>query len=218
MNGRRHRRGAPSAEAFTLLECLLGVPVLLLFLGMAWSFHAGASRDTARTSDNAAAFQSTLVGMEHLRRDLEKMLYQSPRRDLALLPHPDLGEGRGIGLRVPDLPAGATPWTAEHATVSYSLRKVAGASHAYRLVRRDEKHGTEAEIRGCLLRDMVAHLVPCGSAGGNGLSAYQAYLDVTMIGVGSERGLVTHTASMLVALPLMAPAGAYELQLALGGR
>ena len=199
-------------RGFTIVELVLGLSLTALVLSMAYSFQVGATRETKLTGEHAEALRSVLVAMESMRRDLEQMLYQCPQRDLALLPHPELGPGRAISLRVPDPGEATDPWKALHVPVLYELRRVAGSPHAHHLVRKEAESGRETVLRSCLLRDMLAHFIPLKAQASQGLSRYQAYLEITMIGLGSPEGTATYTASMMVPLALMSPAGIYTVR------
>lgn len=218
-DGRRvpHRVGRTrSTRAFTLVEIVVGLSIATLTLSMAYSLQLGATRSSTRSGEHAEALRSVMIAMESVRRDLEQMLYQCPQRDLVLIAHPELGENRGVSLRVPDVRNGAGLWGALHVPVTYSLRHVEGPSQAYRLVRTETKTGRETVLKSCLLRDMVVHFVPLKTTRSQGLSPYRAYLEVTMVGLGSVTGAVTYTSSMMVPLALMSPAGAYTVRLPSG--
>lgn len=210
-------RTALGARGFTLVEIVVGLAILALLLSMAYAFHLGAARNTALTGEHTVALRSVMVALESLRRDLEQMSYQCPQRDLVLLSHPELGDGRGVSLRVPDAPGADDPWRETYVPVTYQLRRVAGSKAAYHLVRTMAASGRETVLANCLLRDMLVHFLPPGSAGSPGLSPYQAYLEITMVGLGSVDGTATYTASIMVPLAMMRPAGAYTASVPLKG-
>jgi len=185
---------------------------VVMLIALAHTFYVGATTGTIRSIEHGDALRSVSVAMEAIRRDLEQMLYQCPQRDLALLPHPELGPGRAISLRVPDPGEATDPWKALHVPVLYELRRVAGSPHAHHLVRKEAESGRETVLRSCLLRDMLAHFIPLKAQASQGLSRYQAYLEITMIGLGSPEGTATYTASMMVPLALMSPAGIYTVR------
>jgi hypothetical protein len=137
------------------------------------------------------------------------MLYQCPGRDLAIT-----DGGSGLHVRVPKAPSSTDPWNAEHVPVSYRLEPTPGFQGAQRLLRKNGRTGEERPLRGCLLKRVQFALVPLRTSGtgGGGLSDLQAYLEITLVGMGSENGTVVHTASMLYPLVLMAPVGLYTLR------
>jgi len=198
--------------AFSIVEVTIGMAILVMLLAVTHSFHIGATKSAAITGEHSEALRSVVVALESIRRDLEQMIYQCPSRDLALLNHPELGDNRGLSVRVSDGSISSDSWRATFVPVSYALRRVAGSSHAYHLVRTDTNSGKETVLKSCLLRDMLIRHVPLKDGGGKGLSPYQAYLEITMIGLGSLNGQDSYTASMVVPLALMYPAMAYTVK------
>lgn len=188
-------------RGFTLVEALVAVLLLGLILGVLFYLQRGASKGNLLATDHSEALRASMVALESVQREVDRMLYQCPERDLVMLAHSELGPGSGVALRVPADVPGAHPWEARHVPVSFTLRRTPAKVPAYLLVRTETDTGRETVMRGHLLADLKVRLIPRGTATAPSLSPFCAYLEVVATGLGSGEGTARYTASSL--LPLM---------------
>lgn len=186
-------------RAFTVLEALVAVLLLGLILGVLVSLQRGGAKAGLLATDHSEALRAAMVALEAVQRDVDRMLYQCPDRDLVMLAHSELGPGSGLGLRVPAKTPGSHAWEAKHVPVAFTLRRTPAKVPAYFLVRTE--NGTDTVLREHLLADLKVRLIPRGTAATPSLSPFCAYLEVIATGLGSGEGTARYTASSL--LPLM---------------
>jgi len=130
--------------------------------------------------------------------DVSRMRFQDLRRDLAIL-----DGGRTLSLAIPR-PLTPDFWSCLHDPVVFALTPVPGAKDAYTLTR--QENGKGRTIGGCLLKSLYFRIIPPGE-----ISALQAYLEVTMVGLGAVGSKTTYTGSVLVPLTLMVVPQPYPL-------
>ena len=171
---------------FTLVEALVGASVFLLAISMIYTFFLGATNSTGKSVEASDALRSVLIATEALRHDAGRLVFQR-RTDLVLT-----NQNRGLSTLVPEA-FGTDLWNNQTSPVTYSLEPVEGASEVFRLIRKDSA-GSHA-LGGCLLKDLlITYVAP------KDISKLQAYLQVTMIGLGSTSAKATYTGSALLPL------------------
>jgi hypothetical protein len=185
-----------------VVELAVGTSIALLVMAMVYGFWAGASRSTGRSVEHSDALRSVLIASEFIRHDVSQMLYQWPSRDMAIF----AGQ-TALGLRVPGRLDPADFWSKENNVfdpVTYTLQLVPGSRNVFRLIRKDL--GGPSPLRACLLGGLHFEKIGPGV-----VSQDQAYLQVTMVGVGSEKPSAFFTSSMLIPLTPMYPPVPYRL-------
>jgi hypothetical protein len=154
---------------------------------MTLGLTGAAGRQTARSCEESDAMRSALTGLETVRQDVARMIFQEPR-DMAILE-----DGRRLSLLVPgDLTQDR--WTAQAKAVTFRLVPVAPGQRAFWLSREEEAAPSQP-LRSCLLADVVFRHVPAGQ-----VSELQDYLEVIIIGLGRTGGGQTYTATALLPL------------------
>lgn len=196
------------SRAFTLVEVLIGVGLLVLVMGLVWAFFFGGAQQTKGSQESSDAVQSVMIASEWIRSDVARMRLVDPSKDLAIFnPGTDLGVGRGLSLRVP---RELTPdfWYYTWDPVTYQLDPIMGTENMvprpYQLVRIDDK-GRKA-LANCYLADMLVNVVDVGA-----VSEMQAYLEITLVGLGAPGSKAMYTQSQLLPLTLWAPPIKYEV-------
>lgn len=195
-----------SRKAFTIVEIMISVAIFAMVIILVYAFYVGGATSTSKSVDHSDAIRSAVIACEAIRRDLARALYQEPTRDLGIF-----NNGRGVSVRIPSEPLDENNlWQALHSPVTYTLKDIPGSKGAKYLIRKDDKEGggSERQLKGCYLRDILVQYIPQGK-----ISPLQAYLEVTMIGMGNPKNDVTYTTSMLIPMPLMLPTGQYSLAL-----
>jgi hypothetical protein len=181
------------ARGLTFVEVLIGTTVFFMVLALVFTFFLSGTDSSGRSVEASDALRSVLLATEFLRHDAARLVFQRSD-DLKIL-----NGGRGIGMLVVE-EMGPDLWSSGTVSISYSLAPVAGAREVYQLVRQEK--GPPRPISGCLLKDLLIQYVPVGQ-----VSALQAYLEVTMIGLGSTSARATYTGCSLLPLnPVVAPA------------
>jgi prepilin-type N-terminal cleavage/methylation domain-containing protein len=190
-------------RGFTLAETIVAAAIFTLIVAIVASLYAGATRGANLSVEASDALRSTLIAAEYIRRDVGEMLFQLPDRDLVISP-----DRHALTIRVP----GSLPedfWKADFEGLIYRLERMPGTTGTFRLVRQFRKQ-SEA-IAGCLLQDVTfTHVRP------GGLSPLQAYLQVTLVGLGSADRPTTYTYSMF--LPLTKLKAPQPMKFARGAR
>jgi len=183
-------------RAVTLVEVLVASAVFLVLAAAAYPFLTGAAGGTARAVEASDALRSTLIATELLRHDAARLFFQH-RDDLVIM-----NDGRALSMLIPAPTADL--WTLPVQPVTYTLAAVPAADRVYRLLR-DDGAGPRP-VAGCLLRDLLVRYVAPGE-----ISAQRAYLEVTLIGLGSERPRTSYSASALLPLDRTRLPRAYPL-------
>jgi type II secretory pathway pseudopilin PulG len=181
------RRTAPAerSNAFTVAEAIVATAIFSMLVAIALSLYAGGASGSARSMEASDALRSTLVAAEAIRRDVGEMLYQIRDRDVVISP-----DHRSLTIRVPaSLPDDF--WNADFEGIVLRLERVEGTSNTFQLVRHS-RTGAQV-ISGCLLEDVQFEFIPAG-----GLSTLQAFLEVTLVGLSSEKTATRYTYSMFL--------------------
>lgn len=204
MRTRSTRRG------LTLVEVLIGASVFFLAMAMMWSFFVSASQQTGKTADSSDAVRSVMIASEFMRYDVARMRLVDPSKDLAIFnPGGDIGDGRGLSMRVPR-EMGADFWYYTWDPVTYELKyplgiKVEDYNPRPLQLWRTDSTGSKP-LANCWLADMLVRVVPVGE-----VSEMQAYLEITLVGLGSPGSKAMYTQAQLLPLTLWAPPTKYEV-------
>lgn len=193
------------------MEITIGAAIFVMLLILTWAFYSGGMKSNSKSVEHSDALRSVVIAFESIRRDLARALYQEPTRDLGIF-----NMGRGVSVRIPSEADPNNLWQALHSPVTYSLKEVPGSdpnNKSHQLVRKDDRDNSERILKGCYLRDLLVQYIPQGQ-----ISPLQAYLEVTMIGMGGPKSKAVYTSSMLIPMPLMLPTGQYSLSLNPPGR
>jgi hypothetical protein len=186
-----------SRRALTLTEVLIGAAVFFLALAMVWSFFVGAGTQTGRSVESSDSVRSVLIATEFMRYDVARMRLVTSQQDLAIF-----DDGRGLSVRVPREITGDF-WNYTWDPVTYRLQRIPGTLGAA-LIRTDSK-GSQ-KLANCLLRDMLVRIVAVGE-----VNPMQAYLEITLVGMGQPNGKEMYTNACLIPLTLWSPPEKYEV-------
>ena len=193
-------------HALTIVEILIGLSLLVLLFSIVWTFFGSANQQTARSSESSDAVRSVMMASEFIRYDVARMRLVDPSKDLAIF-NPGAGMGRALSVRVPQ---DMTPdfWFYTWNPVTYemapSLDNQDNPPRYYLLYRTDEKG--KKPLANCYLKDMLVRVVPMGE-----VSAMQAYLEITLVGLGGPNSNTMYTQAQLLPLTLWAPPTKYEV-------
>lgn len=193
MTTRRARRG------FTLAETVIATAVMLCVVMVSQSLLFASTQTTARTLRRDDSLRSVETVLEIIRSDLNRMVLVDPARDLAI--HT---AGQGLSFYVPARDAGDF-WDVDCVPISFTVEPIGGHPGLCRLVRKTMT-GTTV-IGGCTLESFSVKLVPAGDIAEN-----QTYLEITVIGAGSESGEARRFASALVPITLATAPEPYVLE------
>jgi hypothetical protein len=156
-----------------------------------------ASQGTAKSVESSDAVRSVLIASEFISDDDARMRLVDPSKDLAIF-----DDGRGLSVRVPR-EVGNDFWYYTWDPVTYRLQAIPGTD-SFALVRTDAS-GSKP-LASCLLRDMLVRVVPVGE-----VSDMQAYLEITLVGVGNASSKAMYTQAQLLPLTLWSPPTKYEV-------
>lgn len=202
MIARRTHRG------FTIVEVSIGGVLFVMILGLIWSFFVSGSQQSGRSAESSDAVRSVMIASEFIRYDVARMRLVDPAKDLAIFnPGTDLGAGRGLSIRVPREMTNDF-WFYTWDPVTYQLDPIMGTEtmvpRPYQLVRIDSNG--RKPLANCYLADMLVNVVDVGT-----VSEMQAYLEITLVGLGSPGSKAMYTQSQLLPLTLWAPPTKYEV-------
>lgn len=195
-------------RGLTIVEVLIAASVFFLAIAMVWSFFVSGSQQSAKSAESSDAVRSVMIASEFIRYDVSRMRLVDPSKDLAIFnPGTDLGVGRGLSVRVPrDMTADYWYYTWD--PVTYQLDPIMGTENMtprpYQLVRIDSNG--RKPLAGCYLADMLVNVVDVGK-----VSEMQAYLEITLVGLGAPGSKQMYTQAQLLPLTLWAPPVKYEV-------
>lgn len=195
-------------RGLTIIEVLIGASVFFLAMAMVWTFLVGGTQQTAKSSESSDAVRSVMIASEFIRYDVSRMRLVDPSKDLAIFnPGTDLGVGRGLSVRVPREMT-QDFWYYTWDPVTYQLDPIMGTENMtprpYQLVRIDSNG--RKPLAGCYLADMLVNVVDVGK-----VSEMQAYLEITLVGLGAPGSKQMYTQAQLLPLTLWAPPVKYEV-------
>lgn len=174
-------------RAFTLVEIVVGLGLASLVLVLLSSVYSTFTRASTAAIESCDAVRGVLIASELIRQDVDRMYFRNPAEDLALA---ELG--RGMTFRIPKT-LGRDFWGTDNEPVSYALRETAPGSEVFHLIRRDWRG--ERAVAGCLLLDMLVRVVqPTGA------NAYDAFLEVTLVGTGGPEKRERYAGTMMLPL------------------
>lgn len=195
-------RGNRRRAAFTIVEVLIGLALFALVLILVWNFFIGGTQQTQKGADSSDAVRSVMIASEFIRYDVARMRLVDPSKDLAIFK-----DGRALSVRVP---REMTPdfWYYTWDPVTYELAPPIDSNESpprYQLLYRTDKDGKKP-LANCYLKDMLVKIVPIKE-----VSAMQAYLEVTLVGIGNPTSTTMYTQAQLLPLTLWAPPTKYEV-------
>ena len=195
-------------RGFTIIEILFGAAIFILIMALVWSFFVSGSQQSKASGESSDAVRSVMIASEFIRYDVARMRLVDPSKDLAIFnPGTDLGVGRGLSMRVP---RDMTPdfWYYTWDPVTYQLDPILGTEtmvpRPYQLVRIDS--AGRKPLANCYLADMLVNVVDVGK-----VSEMQAYLEITLVGLGAPGSKAMYTQAQLLPLTLWAPPIKYEV-------
>lgn len=199
-------------RAFTIVEALVGLSVMVLAAALVHEFYVSAGKGTALSVEQADALRSVLIASEFIRTDLGEMRFLDVKKDIAIEP-----ANKKFSVYIPPV-LSPDLWSGNYFTVIYELERIPGTPGVSRLMRRMAGKSPEP-LANCLLKDMIVRIVPARGAvvpwhptfAPAGVSAYQGYLEVTLVGTGSLAGRSTYTSTILHPLTYMSPPEPYQL-------
>jgi len=195
--GRPCDRTPRCRAGFTVVEVLVGLSIFVLVLSILFSLTREAQVGTNLSVDASDALRSVFLATETMRRDVSRLVFQT-RDDLSIF-----NQGRGLSFLVADT-LGDDLWNSPATAVTYMIRPASSQSDVFQLVCQD-KSGTRT-VAGCYLKDLMVVFRPKGQ-----ISPLQAYLEISMIGVGSPGGKATYAGSSLIPLTPLVPPRFYLL-------
>lgn len=182
-------------SGFTLVEGIVSLSVMVLAAAMVHGLYVSAAQGTSMSVEASDALRSVLIATEFLRTDLGGMTFQK----LADLKLPE--DGKELGFSVPkrlepDL------YKCDWQAIRYQIETIPGYA-GHRLVRSvDDDRQPLANV---WLQSFRARYVPPKGArvpdepiyAKQGVSPFQGYLEITLVGLGGAAGKQTYTASVL---------------------
>lgn len=196
--------------AFTLVETIVAFAVMALLAALVHGFYVSAAQGTSMSVEASDALKSVSTAVEVLRTDLGGMTFQR-LADLSITK-----DGRGFAVSVPK---GLEPdlFKADWQVVRYALEAVPKSEGAHRLIRSVDDARTP--LASVLLKDLRVRFVPPKGVrvpaepvyAQEGVSPFQAYLEITLVGMGAPAGKQTYTASILHPLSATAKPAPYTL-------
>lgn len=196
-----------------MVEICVSLAVLVLAAALVHALYISAARGTSMSVEASDALRSVLTASEFLRTDLGEMTLQK-LSDLVIAK-----EGRELAFSVPkrlETDLYMCDWT----VVKYELERLPGATGVHRLVRSVGDQPTP--LASCLLKDLRVRYVPPKGVpvpaepiyAQEGMSPFQAYLEITLVGLGSAAARQSYTASLMHPLTFARPPAPYKLLVA----
>jgi prepilin-type N-terminal cleavage/methylation domain-containing protein len=189
-------------RGYTIVEVMVGLMIMALLMVMIMTFFSSGTSQSTKGADSSDAVRSVMIASEFMRYDIARMRLVDPSKDLAIFK-----DGRALSVRVP---REMTPdfWYYTWDPVTYELAPPVDSNEnppRYQMLYRTDEHGRKP-LANCYLKDMLVKIVPIKE-----VSAMQAYLEITLVGIGNPTSSTMYTQAQLLPLTLWAPPTKYEV-------